>query len=80
MVAFVGAVAIGAALILSGPVGWIALVAIAAVAIATTVAVFAHDCSDKQSAGEWMNLHKTVKIKGDQPLLYQFSILTCGVG
>lgn len=80
MMAFVGGIAVGAALVLSGPVGWIALGAIAAVAIVTTVAVITHDCADKQKAGNWKPIHESVRIKKSKPLLYNFSILTCKEG
>lgn len=80
MLAFIGGLAVGAALVLSGPVGWIALGAIAAVAIGTTVAVITHDCSDKQKGGTWKPLHDSVRIKKNKPLLYNFSVLTCKEG
>jgi hypothetical protein len=75
------ALAVGIAIALSGPVGWIALGACAVAAVAITIqAVTSHACNGCLEGLEWKFYHKTVKIGGQNAILYNYSQLQCSNG
>lgn len=79
--AFGAGLLLGAALILSGPVGW-AVIAVgatvmAAGAVTYVVAKVSHTCTPNLEAGTWSLQHNTVKLDQGSALT-QMSILTCG--
>jgi len=75
-----GAGLIIGALLLSTPLGWVAL-GIAFVAIGAVLAVSAahHKCTDPLQAGEWRLTHSSVRING-QIAVTRSSMLLCGTG
>jgi len=61
--------------IASGPVGWVALGALAVVAIAIVVA--SHQCNSALEGATWINFHSTVRLDGQEAILYLHSTLNC---
>ncbi|QXP59337.1 hypothetical protein [Olleya sp. HaHaR_3_96] len=81
LLAFGAGLLLGAALILSGPIGWAVIAVGAAVmaagAVTYVVAKVSHTCTPNLSAGAWSFQHSTVKF--DQAsAVTQMSLLTCG--
>jgi len=77
MMAFGAGLIVGAALILSGPVGWAVIAVGAGIMAAGYVASkVVHKCTPHLEAGTWALNHSTVKLDG-APALTQMSILTC---
>ncbi len=75
------ALAVGIAIVLSGPVGWIALGACAVAAVAITFqSVTSHACNGCLEGIEWNPSHETVKIGGQDVILYNYSQLQCSNG
>lgn len=77
--AMLGAIALGAACVLSGPIGWIALGVAATATIACVVKVVTHKCTGPLNDGKWVLLHSTVKING-KVAITRSSILQCNNG
>lgn len=75
------ALAVGIVIALSGPVGWIALGACAVAAVAITFqSVTSHACNGCLEGIEWNPSHETVKIGGQDVILYNYSQLQCSNG
>ena len=75
------ALAVGIAIVLSGPVGWIALGACAVAAVAITFqSVTSHACNGCLEGTEWRSCHKDVCFSGQNAILYNFSQLQCSNG
>ncbi|RNL85957.1 DUF4280 domain-containing protein [Sinomicrobium pectinilyticum] len=80
--AIAAGIVVGAALIASGPVGWVvAGVAAAGFAAAGTyhATQIKHKCSPGLEAGQWNFTHHSVKLDG-HPAITQISILSCNEG
>ncbi|WP_027392108.1 PAAR-like protein [Aquimarina latercula] len=79
--AFGAGLLLGAALILSGPIGWAVIAVGAAVmaagAVTYVVAKVSHTCTPNLEAGAWSLQHSTVKLD-QSPAVTQMSIMTCG--
>ena len=75
------ALAVGIAIALSGPVGWIALGACAVAAVAITIqSVTSHACNGCLEGAEWDNSHKRVSWGAQNAILYNYSQLECSNG
>lgn len=75
------ALAIGIAIALSGPVGWIALGACAVAAVAITIqSVTSHACNGCLEGQEWDYSHKSVSWGAQNAILYNYSQLHCSNG
>lgn len=75
------ALAIGIAIALSGPVGWIALGACAVAAVAITIqSVTSHACNGCLEGQEWDYSHKSVSWGAQNAILYNYSQLECSNG
>ena len=75
------ALAVGIAIALSGPVGWIALGACAVAAVAITFqSVTSHACNGCLEGTEWISSYDKVKLGGQDAILYNYSQLKCSNG
>ena len=75
------ALAVGIAIALSGPVGWIALGACAVAAVAITIqSVTSHACNGCLEGTEWISSYDKVKLGGQDVILYNYSQLKCSNG
>ena len=75
------ALAVGIAIALSGPVGWIALGACAVAAVAITIqSVTSHACNGCLEGTEWISSYEKVKLGGQDAILYNYSQLQCSNG
>ena len=75
------ALAVGIAIALSGPVGWIALGACAVAAVAITIqSVTSHACNGCLEGTEWISSYDKVKLGGQDAILYNYSQLKCSNG
>ena len=73
---------VGAALFVSGPIGWgiaIACATVSFVVAAHEAKEIKHKCSGMLLAGEWAIKHSTVKLDGKQVVVHS-SLLTCKAG
>lgn len=77
--AMLGAIALGAACVLSGPIGWIAIGVAATATIVCVVKVVTHKCTGPLNDGKWILLHSTVKINS-KVAITRSSILHCNNG